>query len=123
MLACTPPLPPDVIIVPIPTATKRIRTRGYDQAALIARQLAKCRGVQYREALFRTNNTRQVGAGRHGRRTQLKGVFISRRPDELTGKQILLVDDVLTTGATLESAAYTLRKCGVTVINAVVFAH
>jgi ComF family protein len=118
-----PSLEESVIVSPVPTANSRVRMRGYDQASLIARQFARRRGLAYRETLHRISNTRQVGAGRRDRFNQLEGAFRVRRPATLTGSTILLVDDVLTTGATLETAAKILKSHGVKTVNAAVFAH
>lgn len=121
--ACLPCLPPDTIVSPVPTASKRIRARGYDQAQLIAQGVARRRRLPYRETLRRVRTTRQVGAGREERFRQLEGTFTVHKPQALDGRQILLIDDVLTTGATLEAAAKTLKQAGAIRIDAAVFAH
>lgn len=112
-----------VIISPVPTANKRVRARGYDQAALIARRLARLRRLSCRETLRRSKSTRQVGAGRQERFKQLENAFAVHKPRKIDGKHILLIDDVLTTGATLESAALALKKAGAAKISAAVFAR
>jgi len=98
---------PNVLVVHIPTATSRIRQRGYDQAALIAHYLGRKLGLTARKALYRHGQTRQVGAGREARRRQLKNSFFVPSPRAVKGQHILLVDDVITTGATIEEAAKT----------------
>ncbi len=123
MCQMLPPVPSDVVIAPVPTATRRIRARGYDQAALIAQAIARQRQVQYREVLFRRTNTRQVGSSRRDRQRHLEGVFVALRPSEIAHKRFLLIDDVLTTGATLEVAARVLKAHGALMVNAGVFAH
>ena len=110
------------VFVPIPTASSRVRRRGYDQSVLIARQLAKLTGGSCIPALERLGQHRQTGSSRAERLTQLKDAFHAR-PKQLQGvSEAILVDEVLTTGATLETAADTLRQAGVTHISAVVFA-
>ncbi len=118
-----PYLPPQVIVSPVPTANGRVRMRGYDQSVLIARQFAHKRGLVYRQTLRRVSATRQVGANRRERFRHLENAFEVRKSATLAGKQILLIDDVLTTGATLEAAAKTLAAHKVARIDAAVFAH
>jgi len=109
------------LISHIPTAPARVRQRGYDQAALIARALAQKTGVPYTPLLARLGDQRQVGRTREQRRRQMQGVFRVTRP-ELLNQHVLLVDDVLTTGATCEAAAQALRKAGAKRVSAAVFA-
>ncbi|HSW66010.1 MAG TPA: phosphoribosyltransferase family protein [Bacillota bacterium] len=105
----------------IPTAPSRVRQRGYDQAALIARALARELGLPYAPLLMRLSNDRQVGRTRIQRRQQMRGAFRVTRP-ELLNQHVLLIDDVLTTGATCEAAAQTLQKAGAKRVSAAVFA-
>lgn len=123
MHAVLPSLVPETVVVPVPTANKRVRKRGYDQAGLIARSFAKKRKLACKDALRRAGSTRQVGASREDRFKQLKNSYTVCSPKKLAGKHILLIDDVLTTGATLESAAKTLRAAGVRSVDAAVFAY
>lgn len=116
-------LPENTLVVHIPTATSRVRRRGYDQAALIARELARCSSLPYRPLLSRSGQHKQVGANRAQRKSQLEKAFHIRRPQAIRGKNVLLVDDVLTTGATLEAAANVLRQAGAKRVEAVVFAR
>jgi competence protein ComFC len=112
-----------IIIVPIPTATNRLRARGYDHTKLLANELAKLTGLRASSVLSRSNQTRQVGTKRDQRLTQLKDAFWTRSASEVRGAHILLVDDVVTTGATLEEAAKALRHAGAKRVDAVVFAQ
>lgn len=111
-----------IVVVPVPTATSRIRARGYDQAALIAHAYARRTGCRYASLLGRLGQNRQVGKGRAERKTQTLSTFrlIGRAVSETS--YILLVDDVITTGATLEAAALTIRNSGYARIGAMVFA-
>jgi ComF family protein len=113
----------DTIIVHIPTATVRRRQRGFDQAELLARQLARSQHLLQAALLARQGQSRQVGATREQRLQQLINGFHPRKPYLIKGAHILLVDDVTTTGATLEAAAKVLKQAGAKRIDAVVFAQ
>ena len=106
----------------VPTAPARIRARGYDQAARIARALARQNGLPCRAALARTGNQRQLGQGRRARQAQMQEAFYLRRTAAVGGKRVLLIDDVLTTGASCEAAARLLLQGGATSVTAAVFA-
>ncbi|QQS18974.1 ComF family protein [Candidatus Saccharibacteria bacterium] len=114
-------LPADSLFVPVPTATSRVRQRGYDQAAVLAKELSAVSGLAKCDALARLGQAHQVGAGRKERLEHLKGAFRVLKPKDITGRHIILVDDVLTTGATLETAARLLKKSGAHRVDAIVF--
>lgn len=120
--ALAPLLTTHTVIVPVPTATSRVRRRGYDQAKLIAKRLARQTGLEYRDCLARLGQAHQVGASRQQRLKQLSGAYRIKRPLK-ANQTVLLVDDVLTTGATLEGAAATLKSAGIKRIEAIVFAQ
>ncbi len=111
------------IIIPVPTATGRVRQRGYDQAKLLARELAKQKRLPYLDCLARHGQAHQHGLSRQDRLIQLTVAFRVRRPKAVLDSNILLVDDVVTTGATLEAAAATLKTAGAARISAVAFAR
>lgn len=113
----------DVLVVPVPTATRRVRRRGYDQAVLIARSFAKHTGLEYSPLLRRLGSQEQKGASRQQRHEQLREAFEVRRFDKLVGRRIILIDDVITTGATLEAAAKVLRRHGALRVGALAFAR
>lgn len=111
------------VIVPIPTATHRVRRRGYDHSLKLARALAAQTGWSLMEHMRRVGQSRQVGAKRASRIEQLKGAFRPIRLDLLDQKSILLVDDVITTGATISEAARILKDAGAKSISAAAIAH
>lgn len=111
------------LLVPAPTASRRVRQRGYDQAVLFARELSKTTGLTTSRLLARQGQAHQVGAGRADRLRHLRNAFRSTRPEAVKGKHVILVDDVLTTGATLEMAAKELRRAGAQRVDALVFAQ
>lgn len=106
----------------VPTASSRSRVRGYDQSELIARAFAKKRKLPYKRTLTRLTKTRQVGAGRAQRQKQMKSALCLYKPGRLPGKHIILIDDVMTTGATLLAATRLLEQ-EKTPITPVIFAY
>lgn len=113
----------NAIVVHIPTATSRVRMRGYDQAALIARACARSASLRHISLLMRLGQQRQVGLKRSERLSQLENAYRVKNPGIVRGAHIVLIDDVITTGATLEAAAKTLKQAGAKKIEAVIFAQ
>jgi competence protein ComFC len=101
------------VIVPVPLHPTRQRQRGYNQAALLARELgAHLQRPVVEEVLVRVKATApQVQLGAQERRKNVQNAF-QCKDTSLAGKQVLLVDDVCTTGSTLESACAALREAG-----------
>lgn len=101
------------LVAPIPLGKKRLKERGYNQAALIARPLALALDLEYSSnTLMRWRETHsQVGLSREQRRENVNGVF-KVNPEAARGRRILLIDDVATTGSTLSSAAEALMSAG-----------
>ncbi len=118
-----PQLGSEELIVHVPTVNSRVRQRGYDQAKEIAVVLAKARKLKHKTLLKRVSSARQVGASRKQRFAQLENAFSIKDKNLVRGKNIILVDDVITTGATLESAAKTLKEAGAKSVEAAVFAQ
>ena len=123
MSALLPSFGAEVLVCHIPTATSRVRKRGYDQALLLSRFLARGRSVPRAALLLRTGQAHQVGSRRTERLRQLEGAFRPTHMHRAQGKHVVLVDDVLTTGATLERAAQTLRRAGAKRVSAIVFSQ
>lgn len=122
-LAAFVPNLPEYVIVPIPTATSRVRQRGYDQANLIARELAKKTKTPYAPALRRSGQTNQRGSNRDQRTSQLENAYRVTHATQIKGKHVLLIDDVLTTGSTLEAAAKVMKAAGAKRVTGLVFAR
>lgn len=110
-----PVLPVDTIVVPIPTVASHIRERGFDHAALLARRFAKLRGLSYASPLRRRTATKQRDANRRQRLLQASEAF--KATTSLSGTSpYLLIDDVTTTGATLNQAARILKESGASTV-------
>ncbi len=111
-------------IVPVPLHWRRRLARGYNQAERIASPLAAQLGLQLIPALRRIRRTPpQTSLGKADRLANLRQAFRVSRPARVRGLRLLLVDDVATTGATLDMAAAALRRAGVAGITAVVAAR
>lgn len=111
-------------LIPIPLSEARRRERGYNQVGLIAHPLALALGYRYApHALQRWRNTHsQVGLSREQRRENVRGVF-RVRGSEVRGKNVLLMDDVATTGSTLNSGAEALLAGGASQVYALTVAR
>lgn len=109
-----------VIIVPLPTTSKHIRSRGLDHTLLIAKQLSKNRGEHYstQKILLRCKNTVQVGTDKKTRLSQAEDAYIINPRISLDPKATyLLLDDIWTTGASMRAATKKLREFGASRIN------
>ncbi|MEN6355531.1 MAG: ComF family protein [Armatimonadota bacterium] len=102
------------MVVPIPIHRNRLVERGFNQSEELGRLLCKRISVPLEiNALYRIKNTRhQVSLPQDERMLNIKGAFAVQRPDLITGKRVLLVDDVFTTGSTLNEAAKMLKEAG-----------
>ena len=118
-----PQLPLAVCITSVPTAMARIRERGFDHSALIAKEFARLRGLAYRPLLTRHGRTKQAGATKVQRARQIQGVYLPRPRALIKDRHILVIDDVTTTGATLIEVANVLRAAGAKNLDALVFAQ
>jgi ComF family protein len=104
------------VLVPVPLHGRRLRERGYNQSALLAAEIGKTTGLPaMTDSLVRLRHTKsQVKtAGAEERQRNMAGAF-GCRDARLAGKRVLLVDDVCTTGATMNSCAVALREAGAT---------
>ncbi|SEA85237.1 ComF family protein [Pedobacter hartonius] len=115
------------LIIPVPLHIKKERKRGYNQSRLIAEGMSRVLQVPVNTSLLvrRRNTGTQTKKNRYSRFENMKAVFYAPMPEELAAKNVILVDDVITTGATLESCGQVLLNCGVSTLNiaAVAFAE
>ncbi len=105
--------PKDLILVPVPLHKKRKNWRGFNQAELLTKDLAKRFGVQSLSSLIRIVDTKtQVGLKRDERKKNVLGAFAVGAGNDVKGKNIMLVDDVYTSGATMSECAKVLKRAG-----------
>ena len=118
-------LPGDSVLVPVPLHRWRLWGRGFNQSAIVARELSRRTGLPVSvDALRRTRSTPPLkGMGMRQRRRTVAGAFRARRPSELQGRTVVLIDDVLTTGSTAEACARALRKAGASRVDLVSWAR
>lgn len=115
------------LIVPVPLHRWRFLGRRFNQSAELARHVAPLLGAPFRpDVAIRSRRTRQqVGLGIRARQENVQGAF--RVPDrfraEVKGRRILVIDDVLTTGATVSALARTLRRAGAATLDVLTFAR
>jgi ComF family protein len=106
------------LVVPVPLHATRLRERGFNHSDLVARRLAELAGVPCARALRRIRATAsQTSLTRHGRLVNVDGAFAPTRNADVDGLDVLLVDDVVTTGATLAAAASALVSAGATSVT------
>ena len=118
------PLPAEVII-PVPLHPQRLRERGYNQSGLLARELGRVSGLPVWEgSILRLRNTpAQVrAASADDRRRNVRGAF-SCNDEKVRGKRVLVLDDVCTTGATVDSCAVALKAAGASSVWGLVLAR
>ena len=109
------PLNESTIVMPVPLHSKRLRSRGFNQASVLAQALSKSLRLPLDEvSLMRVSGTEKYRAGLDvkGRRDTVAGAFKVVHPRLVAGEDILLVDDVFTTGATVSACAEVLTESG-----------
>jgi len=121
----------EIILLPIPAGKKAIAMRGYNHAAVIANTIAKYGRADGMNILVgndilykKKENTQQVKMREKGKREQnVLGIFGIHHKDLIRGKTIILIDDVITTGATINEAKRAVKECGPKRVLAIAVAH
>lgn len=120
----------EAVLVPVPLHASRKRERGFNQAELLAGGLARKLGKEGRRVrveaniLVRTRATApQTGLSPAARQENVRGVFRVARPERVRGRAVCLVDDVMTTGATLSAGAMALKRAGAARVLALTLAR
>jgi ComF family protein len=120
-------VPADAIIVPVPLHRWRLWRRRYNQSAMLAIALSRARGMVYApDLLIRKRATAsQAGQNARDRRRNVRGAFDvrSHRAAELADRHVLLIDDVMTTGATVRECARALKRAGAATVTVAVVAR
>ncbi|GBC95498.1 Orotate phosphoribosyltransferase [bacterium HR16] len=121
----TEPLHAADVVVPIPIHRQRERERGFNQSALLAREFCRSTGLSLLPDVLERTVYRQpqVGLGEEERRENVKDAFRVVKPQVVAGKSVLLIDDVWTTGSTLNEAARALLSAGASRVFAYTVAH
>lgn len=116
---------PGDVLVPVPLHPKRLKERGYNQSALLARELGRLTGLPVDEScLVRQRNTRSQARTRNvlERRENVSGAFFCPN-NNLQGRRVILLDDVATSGATLNAGAAALKEAGALSVRGITFAR
>jgi len=102
------------VLVPVPLDAARLRQRGYNQAELIARPLARLLGIPFRSYLLVRTKPRpdKIRLTRRERWETVRGAYATHKSAQVDKLRVLLVDDVFTTGATLDACSRALRQAG-----------
>ena len=113
------------LLLPVPLHPRRARERGFNQASLLARRVGRAWGCPVADGvLARTVPTpSQTELDARARRANVRGAFRLRRPERIVGRHVVLVDDILTTGATLSECARCLREGGAARVGALTVAR
>lgn len=115
----------EYLAVPVPLHPRRLAGRGFNQSALLASNVAVRTGMEL--DLFSLRRTRDTPAqsrlGKRARRRNVRGAFTAVDPEKFRGRSILLIDDVATTGSTLDECAGVLKKAGADLVLCLVFAR
>jgi ComF family protein len=118
-------VPEPDLLVPVPLHPRRQRERGFNQALLLARRIARGWALPVRaDVLSRITHTApQSELTADARRANVRGAFALRRPEIVAGRHVVLVDDILTTGATASACAACLRDGGAAVVGVLTVAR
>jgi len=114
----------DFVLIPIPLSKRKLKWRGFNQAEEIAKELSEFLKIPlFSDCLVKIKETKdQVELSEEERKENVKNAFLVKNKEKIIGKNVLLVDDVFTTGATMEEAARVLKEAGTRKVIGVVVA-
>jgi len=111
------------IVAPVPIGAQRIKERGYNQAGMLGRPLAYAIQKPYQAVLRKKRETRsQVGLTAHERQENVEGAF-EVIPNQVKGRTILIIDDITTTGSTINACARSLHQAGASAVYGLTLAR
>ncbi len=118
------PLADHTFVTSVPLARQKQFDRGFNQATQLARVLSNRLNIPFQETLLRIKNTKsQFALPKSERKQNMQHAFAAKKDTNLRGASILLIDDVTTTGATLEEACQALKKAGAINVYGIALAH
>jgi len=112
------------MVIPVPLHRARERERGFNQSEVLAEGISRAMGISLTKGILkrRKNTKDQTYLNAQQRAENVKGAFVVTRPEKINGKNVILVDDVMTTGATLNECARMLKETGATRVFAATLA-
>jgi ComF family protein len=113
------------LLIPVPLHTRRLRERGFNQSLLLVRELSCRTGIPYRKSILQKKKSTipQVNLSGVEREKELRGTFHVIGKEELSGLSVLLIDDVYTTGATVDECSKVLLRGGAKRVDVLTLAH
>lgn len=112
----------DCLVTYVPTTAVHVRERGFDHAKLLAQSFAALASLPCIATLARTNNHRQLGGDKKARQSTIVGSFTATHSSLFANKDIILIDDVITTGSTIREATKVLLRAGARRVSVLVVA-
>ena len=112
------------IIIPVPIHYNRKVTRGYNQSTLIAKEIAKNLNIEYNDKILykKVNNKPQSTKNKEGRIANVIGVYFVKNEEKLLNRKVLLLDDIYTTGSTVNECSRVLKLAGANKIDVITIA-
>jgi ComF family protein len=113
------------LLIPVPLHKKRLKERGFNQALLLVKELSRATGIPYKKRILfkKKQSIPQVDLNLVEREKSIRGSFDINRKEEIKGKRILLIDDVYTTGATVNECSKVLISAGAKRVDVLTLAH
>lgn len=121
----------EIVLIPVPASKKAVATRGYNHASIIAQAIARCAKkddmllIVRGDILYKEKENQQQARARSKKRREenVAGIFSIKNGEFLQGKTVILIDDVITTGATIAEARRAIKECEPKRVLAIAVAH